>query len=128
MLERSELAPQTIDAVGDVIARTRGSEESKSQSLDGFHGLWSRVEIDVDPLGFANLEDRIARKQGQPQPFGTLARDKVDYATIEAERIYAAHRQMIGLDPDAGGDSGHGEVELAMATPVYRRFRRYVPK
>lgn len=119
LLERRELGSRTIDAIGDIIARTKGSEESRSQSLDGFYGLWSRVGIDVDPLGFANLEDRIARRQGKPQQFGTLARDKADYPAADAERVYAAARDMIGLDPRARAESVHGEAELAMAKPVY---------
>lgn len=119
MLQRSELSPQTIDAIGDVIARTNGGDERRSEYLDGFYGLWSRVGIDVDPLGFANLEDRIARKQGEPQPFGTLARGKADYPVADAQRIYAAARDMIGLEPRTPAAPIHGKATLAMAKPLH---------
>lgn len=118
ILQRSELSPRTIDAIGDIIARTNG-DERKSEYLDGFYGLWSRVGIDVDPLGFANLEDRIARKQGEPQQFGTLARGKADYPVADAQRIYAAARDMIGLDPRTPAAPIRGKATLAMAKPSH---------
>lgn len=119
VLEEHKLSSQTIDAIGDLIARTTGEEDRRAEYLDGFSGLWSRVGVDVDPLGFANLEDRIARKRGEPQQFGTLVRGKADYPAADAERSYAAARDMIGLNPRTDVVPVQGEVELAMTKPVY---------
>ena len=119
LLSRPKLGPTSIEAIGDIIARTNVDDERQSTYLDGFSGLWARIGIDVDPLGYANLEDRIARKQGKPQPFGTLARSDTDYPAGDAPRIYKAARAMIGMDPGISAKPMHGKANLAMAKPVY---------
>lgn len=119
LLARPTLSRSTLETIGDIMLRTHVDDERQMTYLDGFSGLWSRVGIDVNPLGYANLVDRIARKQGKPQSFGTLARSDVDYPASEAPRIYAAARAMIGMDPKVAAEPVHGKAPLAMAKPAY---------
>jgi len=119
LLDRPKLSSRVIEDIGDIIVRTNIDDERQQKYVDGFGGLWSRIGIDVDPMGFANLEDRLARKQGKPQSFGTLVRSNADYADVDAQRIYAAAREMIGMDPKGAVSPVQGKANLSMAKPVY---------
>lgn len=119
LLERPKLSKQTIELIGSIMARTNGDPERQTEYLEGFSGLLTRVGIDIDPLGFANLEDRLARKQGKPQPFGTLVYGSHDYPDADATRIYWAARDMIGVDRRIPIKPVTGSVRLAMHTPAY---------
>lgn len=119
LLERPSLDPAVIERVGRLLFRAKGDPERQSTYLDDFPGLWSRVGIDVDPLGLANLEDRVAHSQGQPQTYGTLPPRKGDYEGAEARRIYAASRDMLGAPADAPAGPDESPRPLAMRHPVH---------
>lgn len=101
-----------------MLYRAKADPDRQSTYLDDFPGLWSRVGIDVDPLGLANLEDRVARSLGQPQVNGTLPARPGDYEGVEAKRIYAAGRDMLGVPHEASMTPVDTPLPLAMAHPV----------
>lgn len=118
LLERPSLDPDLIEAIGRLLFRAKGDPARQSLYLDDFPGLWPRAGVDVDPLGLANLEDRVAHSQGQPQVYGTLPARKGDYEGAEAKRIYAASRDMLGVAADAPPAADESPLPLAMRHPV----------
>lgn len=118
LLERPRLSPRLIEAVGRLLLRAKGDPARQSTYLDDFPGLWNRIGIDVDPLGLANLEDRVAHSQGQPQVYGTLPQREGDYQGAEATRIYAASRDMLGAPATTPARSDDTPLPLAMEHPV----------
>ncbi|UPG85722.1 hypothetical protein L2Y94_20915 [Luteibacter aegosomatis] len=118
LLERPTLDPGLIEAIGRLLFRAKGDPDRQSIYLDDFPGLWPRAGIDVDPLGLANLEDRVAHSQGRPQIYGTLPARKGDYEGTEATRIYAASRDMLGVAADAPTAPDDTPLPLAMRHPV----------
>lgn len=98
VLEMDTIDPGTLERIGRLMYRADADADRQAIYLDDFPGLWSRIGIDVDPVGLANLEDRIARKAHKPQIFGTLPNEAVDGSGDDVTRRYAAARDMIGID------------------------------
>ncbi|QWT20908.1 hypothetical protein KPL74_02595 [Bacillus sp. NP157] len=120
LLERPALAPAVVERVGRLIFRAKADPVGQQTYLDDYPGLWRRIGGDVDPLGLANLEDRVARSEGHPQLYGTLPPSSLDYPAADAQRNYASARDMLGVAVDARVVAGVDVVPLAMrpARPV----------
>lgn len=117
ILDRQVLSPPIIELIGRLLLRGQADATQQSLYLDDFPGLWRRVGVDVDAAGLANLEDRVARRQGKEQIFGTLPPTKDDELNDSKTRRYAAARDMLGVPESAMPRSD--PYRLAMITPAY---------
>jgi hypothetical protein len=114
LLERPSLPVETIEQVGRLIYRAKADPAAQQTYLDDFPGLWNRIGMDVDPLGLANLDDRVARSEGKPQPYGTLPAAPTDYPAADAQRSYIFARDMLGVPANAPAAPNETPLPLAM--------------
>ncbi|RQR79164.1 hypothetical protein DIE11_17350 [Burkholderia sp. Bp9012] len=122
LLEAPRLAPATIIAVGDLIVRAGADPGFQDEFLDNWGGLWSRVGIDVDPIGYALLEDRVALSAGKPTLNGTILGTHQSPSALDELR-YRSRLNRLGIGGKTSADirawiAGH-HPSLTLVHPSY---------